>query len=1216
MKRYVLVLLQVVLVTFFAQAQKQGNYWYFGNNAGLNFNTDPPTILTNGMLSTTEGCATISDADGNLLFYTDGIKVYNKNHGTMPNGTGLLGDPSSAQSGIIVPYPGKPSQYFIFTVSAYSNSSLYYSIVDMSLNGGLGDVLTPKNVPVLATTEESVCAVFANNFYWIITHKRGSNQYYAYKLTNAGLDLANPVITSVGYTTPSNGDIGYLKSDITGTKLAMTYYFAGKTEVLSFNKVTGVVSTPIALTVASSYGVEFSPNGKVLYVHGFGAGTYQFNLEAGTQTQIQSSQFTLRTGASEGALQIAVNGKIYVANFGATSLSVINNPNVLGTGCNYVIGGQSLGSKTSAIGLPTIMTSFVSTGPPIVSGPAATNISNTSATIEAIVNGDGGSAITERGFYYGTTANPTTNKTTVTGTTGNFNTGISGLTPNTLYYFRAYATNANGTTYTVDETFTTAAAPAGPAITAGFTVNTANQCFSGHSYTFTNTSSITSGTLSYSWDFGDGNTATTTSPSHTYSAPGTYTVTLTATEDEGEATETSTQTVIVYASPVASFTTGTAGSQCLTGNSYSFTNTSSISSGTLTYSWDFGDGSTATSQDATHSYTAAGTYTVKLTATSGNNCANSTTTTVTVYAQPVATFTINNASQCFTGNSYSFTNTSSISSGTLTYSWDFGDGGTATSQDATHSYTAAGTYTVKLTATSGNNCVNSTTKTVTVYPQPTAAFTIGSTTQCFTGNSFSFTNTSSISSGTLTYSWDFGDGSTATSQDATHSYTAAGTYTVKLTATSANNCVHSTTATVTVYPKPTVAFTINTAEQCLTNNKFTFSNTSAISSGSITYAWNFGDGSTLTSQNPEHQYSAPGTYKVKLVVTSNNNCKDSLEKTVTVYSLPTGTLTTPNGLTICDGTTTTLQATGGNTYQWYLDDVAINNATGSTYAATTGGVYTVKLFNEQGCTNMATGSATMTLIRQPAVNFSFDKYCIGQPTTFNNQSTTTQSGAVTYNWTLGNNTTSTDKNPVVSYTQVATYAVKLEVVPTLCPALKQSVTKNVNTEAPRAATRYAIVDAVIGKDVTLQARDFNATIQWTPADNLSDAHRYNPVLKPAKQQEYRIRYDFASGCVTVDSLLVRVFNGESIFVPKAFTPNGDGKNDVLRPSLVGIRELTYFRVYNRWGNLLFETRTMGQGWDGNYKGMLQPMETYIWVAEGITDKGTKVRETGNTTLIR
>ena len=1048
MKRYVLVLLQVVLVTFFAQAQKQGNYWYFGNNAGLNFNTDPPTILTNGMLSTTEGCATISDADGNLLFYTDGIKVYNKNHGTMPNGTGLLGDPSSAQSGIIVPYPGKPSQYFIFTVSAYSNSSLYYSIVDMSLNGGLGDVLTPKNVPVLATTEESVCAVFANNFYWIITHKRGSNQYYAYKLTNAGLDLANPVITSVGYTTPSNGDIGYLKSDITGTKLAMTYYFAGKTEVLSFNKVTGVVSTPIALTVASSYGVEFSPNGKVLYVHGFGAGTYQFNLEAGTQTQIQSSQFTLRTGASEGALQIAVNGKIYVANFGATSLSVINNPNVLGTGCNYVIGGQSLGSKTSAIGLPTIMTSFVSTGPPIVSGPAATNISNTSATIEAIVNGDGGSAITERGFYYGTTANPTTNKTTVTGTTGNFNTGISGLTPNTLYYFRAYATNANGTTYTVDETFTTAAAPAGPAITAGFTVNTANQCFSGHSYTFTNTSSITSGTLSYSWDFGDGNTATTTSPSHTYSAPGTYTVTLTATEDEGEATETSTQTVIVYASPVASFTTGTAGSQCLTGNSYSFTNTSSISSGTLTYSWDFGDGSTATSQDATHSYTAAGTYTVKL------------------------------------------------------------------------------------------------------------------------------------------------------------------------TATSANNCVHSTTATVTVYPKPTVAFTINTAEQCLTNNKFTFSNTSAISSGSITYAWNFGDGSTLTSQNPEHQYSAPGTYKVKLVVTSNNNCKDSLEKTVTVYSLPTGTLTTPNGLTICDGTTTTLQATGGNTYQWYLDDVAINNATGSTYAATTGGVYTVKLFNEQGCTNMATGSATMTLIRQPAVNFSFDKYCIGQPTTFNNQSTTTQSGAVTYNWTLGNNTTSTDKNPVVSYTQVATYAVKLEVVPTLCPALKQSVTKNVNTEAPRAATRYAIVDAVIGKDVTLQARDFNATIQWTPADNLSDAHRYNPVLKPAKQQEYRIRYDFASGCVTVDSLLVRVFNGESIFVPKAFTPNGDGKNDVLRPSLVGIRELTYFRVYNRWGNLLFETRTMGQGWDGNYKGMLQPMETYIWVAEGITDKGTKVRETGNTTLIR
>jgi len=449
-------------------AQNQGRIWYFGTNAGLSFTTDPPSALTDGQLNTTEGCATICDASANLLFYTDGISVWNRNHVVMPNGTGLLGNPSSTQSGIIVPDPGNVNKYYVFEVSAYSNSNSYFSKVDMTLNGGLGDIeAAGKNTTLLLGTDESIAAVPSSDatFWWIIVHQRGTSNWYAFRLTATGVDTVSPVVSAVGTATQASGDIGHIKSNAAGTRLAFNTYFGDYTEAFDFNNATGVVSNAIHMPQPDSYGAEFSPNGNLLYVCAYSSTIYQYDLLAGSEALINSTRYALNTSAtSRGALQAAPDGKIYIAIGGSTTLDVINSPNTIGAGCNYVTNAQAVGGMCQ-IGLPNIIASYVSTGPPQIDSLAHTNITSTGATISANVSTDGGSPITARGFFYGTSPNPTGNQTLVAGTTGAMSADISGLTPGTTYYYRAFATNSNGTANIGDGTFTTGSGPGNHTVT-------------------------------------------------------------------------------------------------------------------------------------------------------------------------------------------------------------------------------------------------------------------------------------------------------------------------------------------------------------------------------------------------------------------------------------------------------------------------------------------------------------------------------------------------------------------------------------------------------------------------------------------------------------------------------------------------------------------------------------------------------------------------------
>ncbi|HKR05690.1 MAG TPA: T9SS type A sorting domain-containing protein [Bacteroidia bacterium] len=370
MKRIIIFTLLIILSFLFSFAQKETNNWYFGSQAGINFSGGAPVAMTNGSLSTTEGCTALSDANGNLLFYSDGIKVYNSNHSQMPNGFGLLGYHDATQTALIVKKPGSNGIYYLFTVTDLANpNGIRYSIIDMSLNGGSGDV-TIKNVLLQTPSTEKMAAVKHKNGtdVWIVTHDWLSDAFRCFLLTSSGVSTL-PVLSNAGLIhNGSNWNTnGYLKISPDGKKIALAIcHYINKFELFDFDNSTGIVSNVISFPTypaqIGAYGVEFSRDGTKLYGSLIAPGTiYQFDLCAGSPAAIINSATIIGSDVSWiCALQLGPDGKIYVARSNRDSLGVINNPNAPGMACNYVNNGLWLGGNQSQLGLPSFESSYLS----------------------------------------------------------------------------------------------------------------------------------------------------------------------------------------------------------------------------------------------------------------------------------------------------------------------------------------------------------------------------------------------------------------------------------------------------------------------------------------------------------------------------------------------------------------------------------------------------------------------------------------------------------------------------------------------------------------------------------------------------------------------------------------------------------------------------------------------------------------------------------------
>jgi len=352
-KIIVFIVLSIFANTVFGQGYF--NNWFFGNGAGLNFNAGTP-IAINGNVNTVEGSAAISDNFGNLLFYTDGVTIWDANNAVMTNGTGLLGNASSTQSALILLNPANQNQYYVFT--APLSGSITYSIVDMTMAGGLGAVTSTKNVVMHPSSTERVTAVCnsTKSGYWILGHELGTSVFFAYELTSAGL-TTTPVLSSVGSVHVAA--IGYLKANHSGNKLAIAMRDVSKFELFDFDNSTGIISNAIIFptTYVSSYGVEFSPDDSKLYLSGglTVAYIYQVDMNAGSSTAIINSSTLIANPAISGAMGALLMGpdsKIYAAKYGTSNLGVINNPNALGALCNYVDNQILLTSAVCQAGLP------------------------------------------------------------------------------------------------------------------------------------------------------------------------------------------------------------------------------------------------------------------------------------------------------------------------------------------------------------------------------------------------------------------------------------------------------------------------------------------------------------------------------------------------------------------------------------------------------------------------------------------------------------------------------------------------------------------------------------------------------------------------------------------------------------------------------------------------------------------------------------------------
>ncbi|WP_035644065.1 T9SS type B sorting domain-containing protein [Flavobacterium sp. ASV13] len=347
----------------FCFSQAEASVWYFGENAGIKFHPDGSvTALVDGKLNTLEGCATLSDTNGDLMFYTDGITIYNKNHQVMLNGTGLKGHASSTQSATIVQKPGSSNLFYVFTTDAAAKANgLMYSEIDLNLDGGLGAVTTLKNIPVYSPTCEKLTIVkHSNNVdYWIITHGWESNTFYAHLFTSSGLS-ATPILSNSGIIVDKNRDntFGYMKVSPNGKRISLCHQFLTSVELFDFDNSTGIISNPKVINNGNQpYGTEFSSNSEVLYISlQIASQIFQYDLNA---TDIKSTEKLIaKTPSFLGALQLGPNNKIYIANYNSTNLGVINDPNILGLGCDLQAAGVNLSGKKSMLGLPAFNQSF------------------------------------------------------------------------------------------------------------------------------------------------------------------------------------------------------------------------------------------------------------------------------------------------------------------------------------------------------------------------------------------------------------------------------------------------------------------------------------------------------------------------------------------------------------------------------------------------------------------------------------------------------------------------------------------------------------------------------------------------------------------------------------------------------------------------------------------------------------------------------------------
>lgn len=1223
--------------------QREANIWYFGRFLGLDFNSGAPVPLNDGLTNTIEGVATISNAAGQLLFYTDGITVWNKLHGVMPNGTGLFGNPSSSQSGVIVPFINDPNRYYIFTVDQLSGPrGLNYSVVNMSLASGNGDVEL-KNVPLVNNVVEKITAVkhCNNRDIWVLAHGSASDIYYAWLVTATGIS-AGPVISHSGSVLPGvvppspldSTSLGYMKASPNGRRIAAAHWTVNA-DISDFDNATGVVSNTISLFQPGDphylvYGIEFSPDSKLVYNTVFYRdpanaqlrnALFQYDVSLATPAAIRGSKQTIASTSDPiqvfAALQIAPDGKMYMAKNVYKHIAAINNPNVAGPGCNYVSNAVAWtgANQESSFGLPTFIQSYfypvdsfthtvscqTLTGtfqytPPahVLSvlwnfGDPASGANNTSTQNSPTHIFSAPGVYNVQLIRFTNCGPDTLRKQVVTdalnlnlgadttvcgspslvlnasaaGSTNTFlwNTGATTptLTVTTAGLYWAEASNASGCIRRDSINVQFASAPV-------FNLGADRALCAGDTLTLNATAA---GATGYLWNTG------ATSPTIRAWQAGTYWCQVNT-----GACSLRDSLVITAVNPRPTVNLGADISTCSAAPIVlDVTNPNS------TYLWHNG------STNPTFTATVSGLYWAEVTNNFG--CARRDSINILFRTSPV--FNLGNDGSICAGDSLTLNATVA---GAISYLWNTGA--------VTPSIKAwqAGLYWCEV---SNGGCTFRDSLTITaVNPKPVVNLGNDITTCATTPILLDAANPGA------TYLWQDG------SSNQTFSASVSGLYWAQVT----NNfgCVLRDSINILFRTSP--VFNLGNDGSICSGDSLTLN---ATVTGAISYLWNTG------AVTPTIKAWLPGLYWCEV---SNGGCsyRDSLTITA-VHPKPVVNL--GNDITTCATTAILLDAANtGSTYLWQ------DGSTNQTFSASASGLYWTQVTNNFGCTNR--DSIQLSFRTTPVFNLGADQaICAGSSLTLN----ATVSGASTYLWSTGavtptilasqagtywcevsNGTcsfrdslviTAVNPLPVVNLGPDQTVCEGIPVtldatVPGLSTYLWQNGSNNPVFAAlqPGAYHVQVTTNGCSSRDTIVINHNLKPRFTLGPDQLICQGNTI--TLAPALNAGWTLRWQDGSsspsftvtqpGSYTLDATnqcgtttdQVQISKGLcSVFVPTAFTPNNDGKNDLFRA--LGTEAVSEFsmRIFDRYGGTVFETNDKNKGWDGKLKG--SPLSTAVFV---------------------
>lgn len=382
------------------------------------------------------------------------------------------------------------------------------------------------------------------------------------------------------------------------------------------------------------------------------------------------------------------------------------------------------------------------------------------------------------------------------------------------------------------------------------------------------------------------------------------------------------------------------------------------------------------------------------------------------------------------------------------------------------------------------------------------------------------------------------------------------------------------------------------------------------------------DNIPITGANqPTYHALQSGTYHA--TVFNNAGCVlNTVSQAVSITSVPVAGISLSNpDQCLKDNqfifTNNSSNSLGTMSYEWTMGDGNIFTSRNLTYSYLQPGSYDVKMIVRSS--NVCADSSSIHINVWPNVEASFTAapVCINLPFQPVNNTAEPPGTTIFYSWDLANGQTSSLRiPPPVSYSSAGNYRLKLTVSSAQCPLPLHTTEKLLRVDKPAVNQRYPVKYAVVNLPLALQARPIGNNVLWTPAANLSNSTIAAPVFLSSTQQEYNIQLTTASGCITVDTQLVKINKEIVIYVPNSFTPNNDGTNDLLRPFMIGIKQLNFFRIYNRWGQLIFETTQVDAGWDGLYRQRPAEMQTVVWMLQGIGADDKTYNTKGSSTLIR